>query len=70
MSNTKILEGYVGVAQVAADFKKHPRTIHRWMDQPNGLPYVKVGRDRLIHIETARQWIFDQMRRPNPTRAA
>jgi hypothetical protein len=65
--SSKILEGYVGVAQFAADFDKHPRTIHRWMEQTDGLPYVKIGRDRLIHIATAQQWIFDRMQRPNPT---
>jgi hypothetical protein len=70
MSNTNILEGYAEVALIAADFKKHPRTIHRWMQQENGLPFVKIGRQRLIHIETAKQWIFDQMRQPNPRRDA
>jgi hypothetical protein len=67
MPRTSILEGYVSVAQVAADFKRSPRTVLRWMDQADGLPYVKVGRERLIHIETARQWMLSRVRQPNPT---
>jgi hypothetical protein len=68
MSNTDVLEGYCSVAQIADDFKRKPRTILRWMDEADGLPYVKVGRERLVHVATAKQWIFDRMRRPNPTR--
>jgi hypothetical protein len=67
MSNTNILEGYIGVAQIAADFNKHPRTIHRWMQQVDGLPFVKIGRERFVHVATVQQWIFSRMKKPNPT---
>jgi hypothetical protein len=67
MPNANILEGYVSVAQIADDFKRKPRTILRWMDQTDGLPYVKLGRERLIHIETARQWMLGRLHRPNST---
>jgi Family of unknown function (DUF6074) len=44
------------------------RTVHRWTTLPGGLPYVKVGRERYIHLPTAREWIMSRMRRPNPDR--
>jgi hypothetical protein len=68
MSHPSLLEGFVEADQLAADLNKHPRTIGRWMDRPDGLPFVKLGRKRLVHIETAHQWLLGRMRRPNPTR--
>jgi hypothetical protein len=61
-----ILDDYVEVPQLAAQVRKHPRTVLRWMDQPNGLPFVKLGNRRLVHVPTARAWLLGRMRRPNP----
>lgn len=68
MPHTNLLEGFAEVTQIAADLGKHPLTICRWMNKPDGLPYVRVGRKRYVHVETAREWMFARMRRPNPTR--
>jgi hypothetical protein len=68
MANTNILDDYAEVPQIAADFKKCQRTILRWMDLPNGLPYAKVGNKRLVHIPSAREWILKRVRRPNARR--
>jgi hypothetical protein len=68
VSNTNLLEDLVSADQVAAEVHKHIRTINRWMDEPDGLPFVRLGRKRYVHIPTARQWILARMRRPNPTR--
>jgi hypothetical protein len=65
MSNT-ILDEYVDVAEVAADFEKCERTILRWMDAPDGLPYLKIGNKRLVHVPTARAWLLGRMKTPNP----
>jgi hypothetical protein len=67
MSDT-ILAGYVDVPQFAAEAQKHPRTVVRWMDAENGLPFVQLGSRRLIHVPTAREWLLRKMRWPNPTR--
>jgi hypothetical protein len=66
MSDINILSDYAEVPQIAAEAKKHPRTILRWMDQPDGLPFVKLGNRRLVHIPTARQWLLGRMKNPNP----
>jgi hypothetical protein len=68
MPTTNILEGFVAVERLAADLGKNPATICRWMDRPDGLPFVRLGRKRYIHVETARQWMIGRTRRPNPTR--
>ena len=68
MSGTDILDDYAEVPQVAATFGKCERTILRWMDMPDGLPYAKVGNKRLVHIPSAKEWIFAKLRRANPSR--
>jgi len=73
MSSPDFLEGCVPAGEFATSLKKTYRTIHRWMSEPDGLPYLKLGRDRYIHIETARQWLFSRRTRrrnsPRPSRA-
>ena len=63
-----ILEDLVDASQFAADLGKHPRTIFRWTELENGLPFVKLGKQRLIHVPTARAWIMSHMRQRNPDR--
>jgi len=63
MSSPDFLEGCVPAGEFATSLKKTYRTIHRWMSEPDGLPYLKLGRDRYIHIQTARQWLFSRRTR-------
>jgi hypothetical protein len=65
---SNFLEDYVGVAPFAAELKKHPRTIVRWMNAENGLPFVQLGNRKLVHLPTAREWLLNKIRRPNPAR--
>jgi hypothetical protein len=68
--STTILEGYVPLAQFAREeVKRHPRTVIRWTEQPDGLPYTQVGNQKFLHIDTSREWLFRRMRRPNARRA-
>jgi hypothetical protein len=66
--SSQILEGFLDIEPFAAQVERDPRTVRRWMDEVDGLPYTKIGNRRLIHIETARQWILSRIRRPNPRR--
>jgi hypothetical protein len=63
-----LLTDYAEVAQIAATFGKSERTITRWMDMPDGLPFAKIGNKRLVHIPTAKDWVFGRMRRPSRRR--
>jgi hypothetical protein len=38
------------------------------MLQPDGLPFTRIGNRILIHLPTAKAWIYGRMRRPNPPR--
>lgn len=64
------LADYLDLGRFAADVNRDPRTVLRWMAMPNGLPFVRLGNRRLIHIEMARQWLFARMRHPSPRRGS
>jgi len=68
MSITELLEGFADLEPFAAEVKRDPRTVRRWLNQPDGLPYTKLGNRILIHIPTAREWMLGRIHRPNPRR--
>jgi hypothetical protein len=59
---TNVLEDFLDLEPFAAQIDRHPRTVRRWLDKPNGLPYTKIGHRILIHVPTAREWIMSRMR--------
>jgi hypothetical protein len=63
-----ILEGYLDIEPFAHSVDRHPRSVRRWTNEPDGLPCVKIGSRVLIHVESARAWIFGRLQTPNPTR--
>jgi hypothetical protein len=65
-SHNHVLDDFLDLEPFAKDIDRHPRTVRRWLDQPNGLPYTRIGNRILIHIPTARQWLLGRMRHPNP----
>jgi hypothetical protein len=67
MAKTNVMEDLVSVAEMAADLKKNPATLVRWMNRPNGLPYVRIGRQRFLHVPTTREWLLAGVHKPNPT---
>jgi hypothetical protein len=64
-----LLEDYLDLEPFAAQVGRHPRTVRRWMDEPDGLPHTRIGNRILVHIPTARAWIMGRMHRPNERRA-
>jgi hypothetical protein len=61
MSETNFLADYVDLEPFAKEVDRDPRTVRRWLDQPDGLPYTRLGNRILIHIPTAREWLFGRM---------
>lgn len=59
---------YIPLATFAEMFGKTRQTIHRWMSQTDGLPYLKLGRETYIPMERAREWLASRVRKPNPRR--
>ena len=68
MTQNKLLVDFMSVDDLAAEMNRHPRTVRRWMNQPDGLPYTPVGNQNLIHVPTARDWLLRNMRNPAPRR--
>jgi hypothetical protein len=62
------LTDFVEPRQLAKELKRDERTIRNWCAEPDGLPYVKLGQRRLIHVPSAREWLLKKLRRPNPER--
>jgi hypothetical protein len=69
MSVPELLADFVDVEPFAAELQRDPRTVRRWMTEPDGLPFTKIGNRVLIHVPTAREWMLGRMRKPNARRA-
>jgi hypothetical protein len=67
-TSTGLLDDCLELEAFAREIERHPRTVKRWMREPDGLPYTTLGKTPLIHIPTARQWLLGRMRRPNQRR--
>jgi hypothetical protein len=67
-SSSQILEGYLAIDAIAENLKCTPRTIYRLMNEPDGLPFVKIGGRNYFHIETVRAWVFAHRQQRNPRR--
>ena len=69
MSDTGLFADFLDLELFAKEVDRDPRTVRRWLDQPNGLPYSRIGNRILIHVPTAREWIFSRMHN-HPMRGA
>jgi hypothetical protein len=70
MTDTKnLLEDFLDLEPFAELVDRDPRTVRRWMNGPDGLPFTRIGNRLLVHVPTAREWIFSRMRKPNARRA-
>jgi len=58
---SKLLEDFLDLEPFAAEVERDPRTIRRWLYQPDGLPYTRIGNRILIHVPTARDWLMSRM---------
>lgn len=64
-----ILSDYAPEPEMARALKVKPRTLYRYRNQPDGLPYAEIGGRIYYHIPTTRKWLEEQRtRHPNPTR--
>jgi hypothetical protein len=57
-----LLKDFLDLDPFAKEIDRHPRTVRRWLNKPNGLPYTRIGNRILIHVPTARNWLFGRMR--------
>lgn len=58
MTDLPLLADYLDKPELAREFKVTPRTADRWSARPDDpLPYIQVGRRRLYHRPTVRDWL-------------
>jgi hypothetical protein len=70
MSLKELFDDLAELKDFATEANKCERTALRWCNEPNGLPYIKLGNRRYVHIPSAKAWLLDRLRKPNPRRAA
>jgi hypothetical protein len=70
MAPQELLADFVEEDALADELHRHPRTIIRWTNQPDGLPFIKLGNRRLYHLPSVRDWLLHKLRKPNTRRAA
>jgi hypothetical protein len=71
MSKTiSILDGFVPEEDFAEAHNVNPRTVARYRNQPDGLPYVKWAGRVYIHVLGARDWLAKRTIRRNQRRGA
>lgn len=65
-----VLEEITDVHGIARALNVAVRTVNRYSAVPDGLPYMVLGKRRLYHLPTVRDWLLRGMKTPNPRRAA
>jgi hypothetical protein len=60
--SANLFEDLMELEPFAAQVNRSTRTVRRWIDEPNGLPYTQLGNRILIHVPTAREWIMGRMK--------
>ena len=64
------LRGYLTKTALAKEFRVSERTLDRWRNQPDGIPYTTAGSLVLFNIVSVRRWLAKRERHPNRRRAA
>lgn len=62
------LDGYLTQAEVAKMFGVTERCIRKWMNLPDGLPFVTVGRRTYIPGQRGKEWLASRIQQRNPTK--
>jgi hypothetical protein len=62
----KILEDYETEAEHAKRFDVDVRTLRRWRNLPNGLPYTKAGCTVLYRLDWTEHWLESHKTQRNP----
>src|SRR5215813_10914414 len=50
MSETNFLADYLDLEPFAKEVDRNPRTVRRWLNEPDGLPYTRIGNRILIAL--------------------
>jgi hypothetical protein len=65
-----ILAGYAEQDEFAKANRISSRTVARYRNQPNGLPWVEFGGKVRIPLDLGKDWLRSRIRNPNQRRKA
>jgi hypothetical protein len=65
-----ILDGYQFEGDFATDCGVTRRTVWRYRQEPDGLPWVQFGGKVYINIEGGKKWLARRARQRNPRRSS
>lgn len=60
------LEGFLTKSELATAWNVSERSIDRYVNQPDGLPFVRLGGRRLFPVEMCRNWLLARVEQRNP----
>ena len=63
-----ILDEFEEIGAHALRFGKDPRTLRRWMNEPDGLPHTYAGRTPLFYPAWTKEWLEARRVQRNPTK--
>jgi hypothetical protein len=66
MSVEELLSDYALEDDVAERWDVDKRTLARYRNEPNGLPFMRLGGRIYIHIPGAKEWVKRRTQRRNP----
>lgn len=67
---TALLNDYLTREELAAEFRVSIRTINRWRDQVNGLPFVPIGKRTMYRKTAVAAWLTSRERQLNRRKVA
>jgi hypothetical protein len=65
---SRFLSDFVTIDELAKDLGRHPRTLIRWTQEPDGLPFTSIGKQKFVHIPAWQAWVMSRMKQRNPVR--
>lgn len=57
-------------AELAASWGVTTRTLFRYENQPDGLPFWMIGGKKYRAVRVSAEWLAARVQRPNPRKAA
>lgn len=69
ITDTGLMADYRDEPTMAKELHVTPRTMARYRNEPDGLPYLLLGGRVYYHLPTVRRWLEQRIVKPNPTRA-
>ncbi|MER9449337.1 hypothetical protein [Mesorhizobium sp. M0254] len=64
-----ILDDYLDRAALAAQLRVSQRTLIRWQNEPDGVPFILLGGRVLYRVASVKAWIEGKETKPNPRKA-